>query len=223
MRTKYSIILILVFALLFAGCSEDNTSVKTLFITGDLKSIVTLSSYDGETTVDKLIQDSDGTPKEIFFIAHDGFTAKVSAADASNCTLLYDAENGWYIDAPNFPPSTSAKDLAMIVVLADDSQTGILIDNERLSLGEILTSPLTYFPISEGTSETETHKSEVFTREKGFMPEKLDGKSLVLYTSNGEKFLIGESGYFVVNTEQIDFREANGEYYEDIEKVETRE
>jgi hypothetical protein len=192
--------------------------------------------FEGTDLIEFLGSDVvSGTPREIYFVSRDGFTSMIAYEGASEVYVYFTNEDGWRVAAPRFPISTNAKGLASVVVVADDSKTGLRIVEEDgaealLPMGRILTSPLTSELHLEGTSEKEdgeqTFRSSVFTSMRSFFLKDLwngyGGEPFAVVTTDGGKYLTDGSGRFIVNDYTLDYAERNGQTYETVDYIEIR-
>jgi hypothetical protein len=183
------------------------------------------------TPLSEFIQDAkiSGTPTDVYILAKDGFAVRVSYDETDRINIVYTEENGWSVVAPDMPISAAAKDVAEIVVVSENSEVGLSVTDKDgktsiLGMGGILIAPTRTTLHSEGISEVESggtvHASEVFTTEKSVrlsdVYEPYKGEPFAIETKDGGKYLTDGNGVFVLNEETIDFRDINGETYENV-------
>lgn len=231
------------------GCFENIE--KKLYIEGDVGKNVQVkawSDWDKKESINNngikfqtiqlasVLKDADilGDLKSVYFVAHDGFTSVMDAADISECYLTYDKETGWSVVTPKHPISTNAKDLEKIILISDGDDCKILTivdkdgDSHSFSPGQILTGPITAYPDFEGSAVTESdgmeYSSLIYTKSYGFSLSDLvpidSTDYLLLKTKANTEHFLPDTGHFTINDLTINYVDEKGEVYEQVLQVE---
>ncbi|MDR1953325.1 MAG: hypothetical protein LBQ21_02405 [Clostridiales Family XIII bacterium] len=247
---------LLIETMAFSACARDvpdgGDTVRKVIVEGDVRGgfvrienesdVTALDAkpgtrdFHGVTLTDFLAAaEPAGMPQDVYFMSEDGFTAKVSYADADEIYMIYNDEKGFCVIAPKHPVSAQAQEISRIVVVSDGSDVGLKVikadgDSEVISKGHMLVSPLRQSLRFQGTSEMSgdggVYSSSVYTKELSATLADLyadyAGEPFVVVTRTGDKFLTDGSGYFTIGERQFDYTEQSGELYEDVTEIQIR-
>ncbi len=218
------------------GSAKDSYPAIYLYQMNDAERQVTLNiqgeqgNYDGDISVNN--NDVNGETTAKVSITGGTFTDNVSEYVADGCTLLGDAENGYYVVAEgNIPDedavasigNSSYSSLAAAVDAADDGDTITMVNDAQLSsaiaIDKAVTLDLNGKTITAGANPIQVLKSGEFTIDdsgvqgaiEATTPLSVEGGSLILEngkisvnnTTNGYGIYVSENGSVTVNGGEI--------------------
>jgi hypothetical protein len=190
---------------------------------------VPLTEFIGEGRV-------SGSPREIWIMSSgDGFAVKIAWEGAEKAYVAFSGMNGWSIVAPEHPVSANAQDVDRIIVVSDDSKSGLRVvreDGSRdvVSFGVMLTSPMRLSYHLDGKADAGEGEgllsSEVYSRETSFaladVYEPYTSGAFEVTTADGDRYLTDGGGRFSVHRQVIDYIEATGDVYENVAGISFR-
>ena len=218
------------------GSAKDSYPAIYLYQMNDAERQVTLNiqgeqgNYDGDISVNN--NDVNGETTAKVSITGGTFTDNVSEYVADGCTLLGDAENGYYVVAEgNIPDedavasigNSSYSSLAAAVDAADDGDTITMVNDAQLSsaiaIDKAVTLDLNGKTITAGANPIQVLKSGEFTIDdsgvqgaiEATTPLSVEGGSLILEngkisvnnTTNGYGIYVSKNGSVTVNGGEI--------------------
>jgi hypothetical protein len=219
------------------GDVKEYRSIKTADPVSDDKAVPGDGNFEGIPLTEFIGEyNISGTPREVWIMSSgDGFAVKIAWAGAEKAYVIFSKINGWRVVAPEHPVSVNAQDVDRIIVVSDESGSGLMVvkaDSSRdvVPFGDMLTSPMTLSYRLEGKADigegAESLSSEVYSRELSVtlsdVYEPYTGGAFEITTADGERYLTDGGGRFSVGRQIIDYIETTGDVYEDVTEISFR-
>ena len=234
------------------GSMQNGEHVRFLSIEGDVEKNVTFNSgtpvkndsamlgekdFEG-TPITEFIAEAgiSGNPQTIYmFSSGDGFVSSIDYKGAEDVYIYFSELKGWSTVAPNHPPAASGMDIDRIVLVSENSEVGLHIVDQNgnkstVSMGEMYMKPQTATFNLDGTTEKDSdgksRSVSLYTRQYSLSLSEIDktyaGVGFVVATKSGDKYLTDGAGDFILYRQKINYREATGDIYEDVEEIQIR-